>query len=170
MPNRRGKSAPLAERFAALVTMADNHECWTWLGAKLHDGRGCIWHDGRMITAPRAALLVSGVDVPPEMFVCHHCDNPNCVNPAHLFVGTHTDNMRDASAKGRLKNQTKTHCRAGHPLSGDNLTHDSYGGRRCKICHRENQRRHDAKRRAAGNGSRARERRRVDAALGWGEG
>lgn len=57
--------------------------------------------DGRMWKAPRVSWLIHNAD-PGKMDVCHHCDNPACLNPDHLFIGTAADNMRDCSRKGRL--------------------------------------------------------------------
>ena len=65
--------------------------------------------------------------------MCHRCDNPGCVNPLHLFVGSYTDNERDKVRKGRHPETAKTSCPLGHPLSGRRLSH----GRRnryCRIC------------------------------------
>ena len=71
------------------------------------------------------------------MMVLHSCDVPSCVNPAHLFLGTHKDNMQDAKRKGRLNNQNchKTHCPRGHAYFGENLyQYEGRGGRQCKQC------------------------------------
>ena len=83
-------------------------ECWPWTGRTLKkDGRGLMTVDGKTTTAPRVAWKVSsGAKPPPELFVCHRCDNPNCVNPKHLWLGTNKDNITDASRKSRLGPKT----------------------------------------------------------------
>lgn len=80
-------------------------ECWPWKGRvmKARRGYGRLTFDGRMIGAHRMALsLTTGGDC-PGLFACHRCDNPVCCNPAHLFWGTHQDNMDDCAAKGRRR-------------------------------------------------------------------
>lgn len=79
--------------------------CWLWLGGKAHDGYG-RFRRGRktegMVQAHRWALEDSlGRPLAAGMRGCHHCDNPSCVRPSHLFEGTHMDNERDKDAKGR---------------------------------------------------------------------
>lgn len=71
----------------------------------------------------------------------HTCDTPSCINPNHLFEGDNYINQRDSVAKGRHWSVKKTHCKVGHPLSGDNLYVCPRGYRECKECRRNNVRR-----------------------------
>lgn len=77
--------------------------CWAWTGYKHKFGYGMISRDGRhaMLTTHRVSWEMHNGAIPPKMVVMHRCDNPACVNPEHLAVGTQGDNMRDAREKGR---------------------------------------------------------------------
>jgi hypothetical protein len=77
-------------------------DCWIWLGAKDKYGYGRIGHNGRSILAHRAAYLVATGGLPDDLKVCHRCDNPSCVRPDHLFLGTQPDNVADMMQKGRV--------------------------------------------------------------------
>lgn len=95
---------PLADRFWEQVDQSGGSDaCWLWTGAKLKDGYGQITVSGRMVQAHRLAWELTHGPIPPETpHVLHNCpgwDNPTCVR--HLWLGTHTDNMRDKVAKGR---------------------------------------------------------------------
>lgn len=77
-------------------------ECWPWVGRRDRNGYG-IGHFGWTRYAHRQAYYFSRGAYPrPHMDVCHSCDNPPCVNPNHLWLGTHSENLLDASQKGRL--------------------------------------------------------------------
>lgn len=78
--------------------------CWKWAGSKLRRGYGMFSLRGKMVYAHRLVYqIVKGVQLTPDQLCCHRCDNPNCVNPAHIFLGTHLDNARDRCAKGRTR-------------------------------------------------------------------
>lgn len=104
--NRRGKvPGPIrirdgddAERFWTKVDKSG--ECWLWQAACDNHGYGCFWFGGRLQKSSRVSWSLAHGD-PGELFVLHRCDNPRCVNPEHLFLGTQQDNLIDMRAKGR---------------------------------------------------------------------
>jgi hypothetical protein len=86
--------------------------CWLWLGNPNASGYGLVTHMGRSILAHRAAHIIFKGAIPEGMEVCHKCDTPLCINPAHLFAATHGENMRDAHRKGRKSNKRESNPRA----------------------------------------------------------
>jgi len=96
----------IVERFWEYVPNRPEGDCWEWAGTANQRGYGVIRMAGtrKKKQATHVALFVkTGRWVPTGMAACHRCDNPRCVNPDHLFVGTYSDNMRDMVAKGRHK-------------------------------------------------------------------
>ena len=90
----------LEERFWSKVDKGS--KCWMWTANKTSKGYGHIKIKGKQCSVHRISYKIKYGPIPKGMFVCHHCDVRLCVNPSHLFIGTHKDNMRDASSKGRL--------------------------------------------------------------------
>lgn len=132
-------------RFEKLFVKGEG--CWEWTGTK-NKGYGTfhavIEGKRRSIKAHRVSLAIhKRVEIPLGLFVMHSCDNPGCVNPEHLSIGTRKDNMMDAAAKGRICTIGKsnfTNCPKGHPLSGPNVYKTKLGHRKCRECTRVNQR------------------------------
>lgn len=109
-------------------------ECWPWTGYTMPFGHGQMTVERRGVLAHRATYLVYVTD-PGDFNVCHTCDNPPCCNPAHLFTGTHQDNMDDRDTKGRHHRHSQTHCKRGHEFTDEN-TKNTRGRRECRACHR----------------------------------
>jgi hypothetical protein len=96
--------ATLAERFWRKVSCGGPDDCWEWQGSRDTNGYGSLRVPDfkRIIHATRVSwFLAYGVWPTADMQCCHHCDNPPCCNPAHLFLGTQSDNMQDMSSKER---------------------------------------------------------------------
>ncbi len=88
--------------FMCFVKSADNRkQCWEWTGNTDRKGYGIFSYEGKNRKAHRWILSAIGVDVPDDKVVRHHCDNPRCVNPAHLAVGTQKENVQDRQDRGR---------------------------------------------------------------------
>lgn len=87
--------------FWSKVAITDDDKCWLWNGACNWKGYGVTWWQKKFNRAHRVSWLITNGNIPNGLFVLHTCDVRNCVNPKHLFLGTHQDNMKDMTAKGR---------------------------------------------------------------------
>lgn len=101
MPRKYTRKHPTERFWSKVDTSAGPNGCWLWQGALLPKGYGQFTIGHQRGYAHRFSYELAHGPVPPDMFVCHTCDNPRCVNPAHLFSGTTLDNVRDKVAKGR---------------------------------------------------------------------
>lgn len=147
--NRKCKRPSQQELFWSRVAIASDDDCWLWTGTMMPTGYGIV---GGQYTHRLAYLWTYGsLDLP---CVCHHCDNPPCVNPMHLFEGTHRDNIHDSIQKGRWMEShrgagigvKKSHCKWGHSLVSANRTKVGH----CRECERRRAREYHERKRRAG--------------------
>lgn len=95
-----GLSPALKARFWSYVTI-ENGGCWNWSAGTFGGRYGQFRLGKKKVKAHRVAWIISGKSIPNGLILCHHCDNPKCVNPQHMFVGTHKDNAQDRERKNR---------------------------------------------------------------------
>lgn len=123
--------------------------CWLWTAA-LTSGYGTFAPTReKMVYAHRYSWALANGSIPDGQEVLHRCDVKPCVNDAHLFLGTQTDNMADMDAKGRRRAKKKADsCRNGHGYTWANTILLNDGGRRCRSCQNRSQKLSARRRRA----------------------
>ena len=129
--------------------------CWEWQRVKNSMGYGQMTVDKRMVYAHRVYWSRVNGPIPEGMCILHRCDNPGCVNPEHLWVGTQKDNQQDMVRKGRWrtgvhpKPAKHTHCQKGHEYTPENTyVRPDTGTRLCRICLRAERARYRNRHRA----------------------
>ena len=141
--------APLAERFYRNLKVMPSG-CVEWQLSRPSGLYGQIKFEGKMLKTHRVAWELANGPIPEGLMVCHTCDNPPCCNPAHLFLGSASDNMQDMVSKGRKPdhNGPKTHCPRGHEYTEANTRINPRGSRVCRRCSVLNTNRQRAEKRA----------------------
>lgn len=108
--------------------------CWEWTGYRNHLSYAMGNFQRRVWTMTRLVYCATQGGFDPQLDICHTCDNPPCVSPLHLWLGSRAANIMDSVDKGRHFLSTITHCKRGHELSGNNLRIGNDGKRVCTVC------------------------------------
>ncbi len=114
-PNMKAATLNRPEDFFGKIEKTPSG-CWEWSGFRNGSGYGMFGIGGKTIRAHRYSYEMHKGPIPTGLLVCHSCDNPPCVNPDHLWLGTHRDNGQDMSKKGRGTKTPSVHSEQ-HPLS-----------------------------------------------------
>lgn len=129
------------QAFADYIDEGKVDECWPWIGPKTKGGYGVFRADGIKRTAHSIAYIFFVAEVPDGAEVHHKCKNRACCNPVHLqsmSITEHREKHLDALLEmTREREENRTHCKRGHPLSVDNLYASKPGIRRCAACNRD---------------------------------
>lgn len=134
----------LAQYIADRWMPEPNSGCWLWLGTLDQNGYGTCRHQAIRLAgltttnAHRVSFILSGGVIPPGHELDHLCRVRCCINPAHLEAVTHAENMRRGMSTQRVREYfaTRTHCKRGHALIGDNIFLRADGRRQCQECRR----------------------------------
>lgn len=95
------KKVPINERLLSKIDKNDETNCWEWTGSLSKFGYGRIGFRDKVYLTHRISYEIFNGSFDQNLFVCHKCDNPKCINPEHLFLGSQLDNMKDCSTKKR---------------------------------------------------------------------
>lgn len=98
--NAKSQAGSIRERFESKLVKRDSG-CWEWTGRKNKGGYGAMVVNGKSLRAHRLAFQIYSKPLGDDQLACHHCDNPSCVNPDHLYAGTPQSNADDKVARGR---------------------------------------------------------------------
>ncbi len=139
---RRREEWPIEKRFFRYVMIDVPAKCWNWLGCKSPQGYGKTSVAGRAARAHRVSYELHKGPIPEGMMVLHSCDNPSCVNPSHLSVGTAADNAADTVARGRQtrneeqaeRQRSNPYCLKGHLYSEVGILWREMSGKQVRYC------------------------------------
>lgn len=146
-PSERPAPPRFAKSFDDFVVKRHAQGCWIWTGVSIRKGYG-MWRGSQL--AHRHSWERTNGPIPDGLWVLHHCDNPPCVNPAHLYLGTVVENAQDAMDRGRIHHPPrKAKCPRGHAMVGKNVRVLPKGYRTCRECDNAKSRAYQARRRAA---------------------